>query len=169
MNENPPPLLQPSWSFVLTLIAVEAMFAAIVLAGVWAIWNARSAPDVPEIRALLKEQAAAWNRGDLDGFMAGYWKDDRLVFASGPDITTGWQATHDRYHKRYKQDGKSMGNLTFSGIAVTPVDDGLATARGTWHLDFSNGQPAEGRFALVLKRFDDGWRVVYDHTTSHTP
>jgi len=169
MSDNPPPLLKPSWSFVLTLVAVEALFAALILGGIWAVWNARAVPDVPEVRALLADQAAAWNRGDLDGFMAGYWNDDRLVFASGSDVTTGWQATADRYRKRYKQDGKAMGRLAFSGIEVAHVDDGLATARGAWHLDCPDGTSADGRFALVLKRFDAGWRVVYDHTTSHAP
>jgi uncharacterized protein (TIGR02246 family) len=169
VSDDRPQLLRLTWPFVLGLIVIEAAFAALILTGCWLIWHTSRPADVPEVRALLAEQAAAWNRGDLDGFMAGYWNDERLTFASGPDVTRGWQATLDRYRQRYQADGKAMGRLTFSEIDVTPVDADLAQARGAWHLDFPDGKTAGGRFALVLRKFDGGWRVVYDHTTSNSP
>jgi beta-aspartyl-peptidase (threonine type) len=169
MTDDRPQLLRLTWSFLLGLVLVEAAFAALILAGCWAIWRGggTTRDDVPAVRALLAEQAAAWNRGDLDGFMIGYWNDERLTFASGTEVTRGWQATYDRYHKKYREGGQQMGSLTFSRIDVFEVDDGLATARGAWHLDFPGGKTAGGRFALVLRRFDGAWRVVYDHTTAH--
>lgn len=39
-----------------------------------------SAAERAAVRAVLDAQAAAWNRGDLDGFMAGYWKSPALTF-----------------------------------------------------------------------------------------
>ena len=34
------------------------------------------------VRQVLDDQAVAWNKGDLFGFMAGYWKSDDLSFYS---------------------------------------------------------------------------------------
>src|SRR5262245_26884786 len=61
------------------------------------------------IRKVLDEQVVAWNKGDLEGFMAGYWNSPKLSFASGKDKTRGWQATFDRYKKRYQSEGREMG------------------------------------------------------------
>ena len=47
------------------------------------------------IREVMQNQAAAWNRGDIDGFMAGYWRSEKLTFVSGTDVTRGWQPTLD--------------------------------------------------------------------------
>ena len=43
---------------------------------------------------VLIAQEAAWNHGDLEGFMAGYWKSPELTFLSGDKVTLGWQPTH---------------------------------------------------------------------------
>ncbi|HNG96278.1 MAG TPA: DUF4440 domain-containing protein, partial [Acidobacteriota bacterium] len=32
-----------------------------------------------EVRAVLDAQVAAWNRGDLEGFMKGYWRSPELT------------------------------------------------------------------------------------------
>ena len=66
------------------------------------------------IRKVLDDQVIAWNKGDLPGFMEGYWQSKDLRFYSGKDVTSGWQATLDRYRKRYQGEGKKMGQLTFS-------------------------------------------------------
>src|SRR5262245_55406901 len=70
------------------------------------------------IKQVLDEQAAAWNKGDLQGFMKAYLKSDKLTFFSGDKKTTGWQATLERYQKKYQGEGKEMGQLTFSEIAI---------------------------------------------------
>ena len=62
------------------------------------------------IRKVMDDQSAAWNRGDIDGFMAGYWKSEKLTFVSGTDVTRGWQPTLDRYKKGYKSDGRKGSN-----------------------------------------------------------
>ena len=63
------------------------------------------------IRQVLDDQVVAWNKGDLPGFMEGYWQSPDLRFYSGKDVTSGWQATLDRYRKRYQGEGKKMGQL----------------------------------------------------------
>jgi beta-aspartyl-peptidase (threonine type) len=119
------------------------------------------------VRAVLEAQVSAWNRGDLPGFMATYWTDDRLTFASGGTLTRGWQATLDRYRKRYQEGGQEMGTLTFSELAVEPLGESAAWVRGRYGLVFtrSDDRPT-GLFTLVLRKLPEGWRIVHDHTSA---
>lgn len=77
-----------------------------------------SAADADLVKAILTKQADAWNKGDLDTFLDTYWKSEDLVFFSGGTVSKGHKAVTDRYHKRYKADGKEMGKLTFTDLEV---------------------------------------------------
>lgn len=122
------------------------------------------AEETRAILAVLMAQQTAWNEGDIDGFMEGYWKSPDLRFASGGSITRGWQATRDRYHARYT-DRSIMGTLIFSDLEVDLLSADAAVVHGAWALDRENDRPS-GLYTLVLKRFDNGWKVVSDTTTS---
>ena len=50
--------------------------------------------------------------------MAGYWQSEDLTFFSAGTKTQGWQATLERYQKRYQAEGKEMGKLTFSELDI---------------------------------------------------
>jgi len=117
------------------------------------------------VRQVLDSQVAAWNKGDLKGFMAGYWKSEKLTFFSGDKIEHGWQATYDRYQKRYQADGKEMGKLTFSELEIEMLGADTAWVRGRWKLVTSKETPG-GLFTLVFKKFPEGWRIVHDHTSA---
>jgi beta-aspartyl-peptidase (threonine type) len=117
------------------------------------------------IRAVLAAQDEAWNRGDLEGFMKTYWKSDQLRFYSAGTVTSGWQATLDRYRKRYQAEGKEMGKLTFADLEVEVLGPDAAMARGRWKLKLTKENP-EGLFTLILKKFPDGWKIVHDHTSA---
>ncbi|MGA2000466.1 MAG: nuclear transport factor 2 family protein [Terriglobales bacterium] len=118
-----------------------------------------------DIRALLAKQVDAWNRGDLEGFMAGYWKSPEMSFISGTTETRGWEPTLERYRKKYQGEGKEMGKLDFFDLRVEMVGPEAAFVRGHWHLQMKNGQEPGGLFTLVLRKFADGWRIVHDHTS----
>ena len=113
---------------------------------------------------LLETQAAAWNRGDLEAFMEGYWRSPDLVFTSGGRVQRGWQTTLDRYRAAYGSDTDTMGRLTFSELEVHELDRESAWALGRWRLDMESG-PRGGIFTLVLRRIDGRWKIVHDHTT----
>jgi beta-aspartyl-peptidase (threonine type) len=118
-----------------------------------------------EVRQVLNDQVAAWNKGDLKGFMAGYWSSSELSFFSGSQRTRGWQATLDRYVDRYQSKGQEMGQLTFSELEIDQLGPDSVLARGRWQLKRSKDAPG-GLFTLVFKRLPEGWRVIHDHTSS---
>jgi ketosteroid isomerase-like protein len=122
--------------------------------------------DPAAVRRLLAAQEAAWNRGDLEGFMQGYWKSDSLTFYSGGNVSHGWQEALDRYRKRYQSEGREMGTLVFDLHDVTLPARGQALVRGGWSLKLKDGEP-HGLFTLWLRWFPDtGWRVVHDHSSA---
>jgi ketosteroid isomerase-like protein len=119
--------------------------------------------DEAAIRNVMDDQAAAWNRGDIDGFMAGYWRSEKLTFVSGTSVTRGWQETLDRYKKGYDTRAK-MGTLTFSDLEITILSKDAAVVLGSWSLAREKDNP-HGKFTLIFRKFKDGWRVVMDHTS----
>src|SRR5262245_62950962 len=116
------------------------------------------------IRKVLDDQETAWNKGDLEGYMKGYWKSDKLTFFSGGSRTEGWQATLERYQKKYKGEGKEMGKLTFSDIEIEVIAPDAAVVRGRFQLETSKEKPT-GLFTLLMKKLPEGWRIVHDHTS----
>ena len=115
------------------------------------------------IRHVLDEQAAAWNRGDIDGFMAAYAHSPETTFVSGDEVTRGWQTVRDRYAKKYNSREK-MGHLVFSNLTITPLCAGTAMVLGSWRLERADDQP-HGKFTLLFRRLPEGWRIVMDHTS----
>ena len=115
------------------------------------------------IRKVMDDQAAAWNRGDIEGFMEGYWRSEKLTFVSGTNVTRGWQATLDRYKKSYDSRAK-MGELSFSGLEIMVLSKDAAVVLGSWSLAREKDNP-HGKFTLVFRKLKEGWRVVMDHTS----
>ena len=176
----PPPLAdRPAprrWPGYVALAVVVCGLTLLLGSGLRVVAHIQAAESRSEagsrIKAVLTAQQEAWNRGDLDGFMAGYWSDERLTFASGDTVTRGWQATMDRYRKRYQADGKEMGTLTFSDLEVELL--GPATAEpteavvlGRWGLTFAkSADTPNGLFTLLVRWTPDGWKVAHDHTSA---
>ncbi|HSU88990.1 MAG TPA: nuclear transport factor 2 family protein [Terriglobia bacterium] len=115
----------------------------------------------------MEAQQAAWNRGDIEGFMDGYERADTTMFVSGDDVTRGWQTVLDGYKKRYTSR-EQMGTLSFSELEIKPVSSGLAVVDGRWRLTRTNDSP-HGRFTLLFRRNNNDWRIIHDTTTSATP
>ena len=115
-----------------------------------------------ELEDVLQKQAAAWNRGDIDGFMEHYWKSDDLTFSSGGKTTRGWQTTKDNYKLRYPTRER-MGRLTFDQLEAFPLGETAALLLGHWHLDRTG--PVGGNFSLVFRKIDGAWVIVHDHTS----
>ena len=117
------------------------------------------------IRKVLDDQVIAWNKGDLRGFMEGYWQSPELSFYSGKNKTKGWQGTLDRYRKKYQGEGKEMGKLAFSDLDVELLGPQHALVRGRWQLTLTKENPS-GLFTLIFRKVPAGWRIVHDHTSN---
>ena len=123
------------------------------------------ADDAADIRAELLREAAAWNRGDLDGFLDGYEHAPTTTMI-GKEPLHGFAAIAAMYHAKYG-DRARMGRLTFDELDIRPLGAGFAVAIGRWALarDAAAGGPVGGWFTLTLRKSRDGWRIILDHTS----
>jgi beta-aspartyl-peptidase (threonine type) len=120
--------------------------------------------DRAAITAVLERQIAAWNRGDLTGYMDGYARTPTLVFTSGGNIRRGWQDAFDHYQARYATDPKAMGTLAFAIDSIDAAGADAAVVLGRWDLTGTT-HAGRGVFTLVLERRPEGWRIIHDHTS----
>ena len=148
---------------LMTIVAFPSSLAAALLV----FSSPSNADERSEIEAVLTKQAAAWNRGDIESFMEHYWKSDQLTFSSGGETTRGWQATKERYLRRYPSR-EQMGQLKFTQLETTILGDSAALVLGRWNL-MRDSSPLEGNFTLVLRRIDGNWVIVHDHTSRAEP
>ncbi|MFK8111655.1 MAG: isoaspartyl peptidase/L-asparaginase [Rubripirellula sp.] len=116
-----------------------------------------------EIETLLQQQAQDWNAGSIDDFMKLYWQSEELTFSSGGEVTRGFDATLARYKQRYP-DSKAMGALTFAELEFLSLGANAMQVQGTWNLQRKE-EPIGGRFTLILRRLEAGWKIVHDHTS----
>lgn len=122
-------------------------------------------PDfITEIKSVLEKQQNAWNNGDIEGFMQGYWQSEELIFESENGITKGWRNTLERYKKEYPNK-EEMGSLVFEILDVKLKSDSIATLKGEWELIRKNDNP-KGGFLLNFNKIDGQWLIVKDYTTS---
>jgi uncharacterized protein (TIGR02246 family) len=121
---------------------------------------------VSDVKAVWTTQVAAWNRGDLDGYMSAYWRSPDLVFFSNGEETRGWEATLERYRAKYQGGGKQMGTLDFPQLDFVMLGTEAALVRGRWHLRMPDGKELSGMTSVVFRKRPEGWRIVHDHSTS---
>jgi uncharacterized protein (TIGR02246 family) len=140
---------------------MQTTFAALILAAT----ITGPTQDRAAIQRVLDDQAAAWNKGDLPGFMKGYLESEDLSFFSGNNKTKGWKATLERYQKKYQGKDKEMGKLTFEELSIEMLGPDHALVRGRFRLQLKSETPT-GIFTLVMRKTEKGWRIIHDHTSS---
>jgi ketosteroid isomerase-like protein len=118
---------------------------------------------ISNIHHVMNEQQEAWNRGDIKGFMDGYWAGDSLRFIGKRGITYGWQATLENYQKSYP-DSEAMGKLQFTNLTTELTGDSSAYVIGKWEL-FRSTDTLSGHYSLLWKQLNGKWLIVADHTS----
>ena len=112
----------------------------------------------------MYNQVAAWNQGDIPGFMAGYWNNDSLMFIGKKGISYGWKTVLENYQTSYSSKEK-MGVLDFSSINLNYLSADAAFVTGKWTIHYEGKPDVGGWFSLVFRKIDDHWLIVADHTS----
>jgi len=121
------------------------------------------ANDELKIRRVLDNQTEAWNKGDITGFMLGYWKNDSLMFIGKNGIHWGWQATLENYKKNYP-DTAAMGKLSFEIIVVKKLSPEYFYVVGKWMLNRTPGD-LKGHYNLLFRKINGQWLIIADHSS----
>jgi ketosteroid isomerase-like protein len=123
--------------------------------------------DREAISVVLSAQQTAWNRGDVDAFLVGYWHSPELTFSGSSGVARGWDGVLARYKKNYPDRG-AMGQLDFSELEFRFLGPDAALGLGQWHLKRETDDIG-GVFTLVWQHFPDGWKIIHDHTSAVVP
>ena len=115
------------------------------------------------IRKTLDDQTAAWNRGDIETFMKGYWENDSLMFIGKSGVTYGWSNTLNNYKKNYP-DTATMGQLIFTLLQVKKLSPKYYHVTGKWYLKRSIGD-VSGHYTLVFRKINGHWFIISDHSS----
>jgi ketosteroid isomerase-like protein len=122
-----------------------------------------SKADETAIKQILHQQDEAWNRGDLERFMQGYWQNDSLMFIGKSGITYGWNNTLNNYKKGYP-DTAAMGKLRFDILEMKGIASDASFVVGKWFLTRSIGN-VNGIFTIFLRKIKGKWLIVADHSS----
>lgn len=117
------------------------------------------------ILKILELQKAAWNRADIEEFMAYYLKSADITFQSANSRIMGWDEVLARYKKSYTPE--NMGTLDFTDLSVNILSEDTAYVLGRFQLDIG-GEHREGLFTIILNLTPKGWRIIHDHTSSES-
>ncbi|MGB2171877.1 MAG: YybH family protein [Flavobacteriaceae bacterium] len=120
--------------------------------------------DILSVMALMSDQERAWNQGDINAFMKGYWDNDRLVFTGANGPTYGYQNTLRNYKKRYPNQ-VAMGQLKFDILFTKQWDAQTIQLIGRYLLQREKDQPT-GFFTLLFRKIEGHWKIVSDHSSS---
>jgi ketosteroid isomerase-like protein len=115
------------------------------------------------VRLILDQQTAAWNRGDLEGFMHGYWESDSLMYIGKSGVTYGYASTLASYRRNYG-DTARMGKLRFDLIQVRRLSARYFHVVGKWSLKRSAGDVG-GHYTLLFRKIRGEWVIVSDHSS----
>ena len=115
------------------------------------------------IRNILADQISFWNKGDIPGFMQGYWNSDSLVFVGKNGPTYGYDNTLRNYQKNYPNKDY-MGILNFDILSVQPMEKDHFFVIGKFMLQRKVGD-ASGHFTLIFRRINGVWKIVSDHSS----
>ena len=119
--------------------------------------------DAVSIRKVLDEQIKEWNKGNIEGFMQGYWRNDSLMFIGKSGINWGWQKTLDNYRKNYP-DTIAMGQLSYDIILVKELSPEYYYVVGKWMLIRSIGNLG-GHYNLLFRKLNGQWFIIADHSS----
>jgi uncharacterized protein (TIGR02246 family) len=114
---------------------------------------------------IVLAQETAWNKGDLDGFLAGF-KDAPDTQAVLGNRAVGLMDIRNAFHNNYP-NRDAMGILAYSDVEARELGENYALATGRYHLDRSKkyGGPADGTFTEVMEKTPKGWQIIFDETT----
>lgn len=156
-------MMQVTKSRFLTFLAAILLLVGSTAPACYAPQSGSLGGERTAITAVLSVQQDAWNRGDVDTFLQGYWRSPELTFSGAGGIARGWEGVRARYKEHYP-NREAMGQLEFSSLEIRFLGQDAALVLGHWHLTRQKGDVG-GVFSLVFESFPEGWRIIHDHTS----
>jgi uncharacterized protein (TIGR02246 family) len=117
------------------------------------------------VTKVLLAQEAAWNSGDLDGYVSHY-KDAPDTQAILGTAAHGLETIRNAFRQNFP-NAESMGKLENSEVEVRELGEKFALVTGKYHLSRSKkaGGDATGTFTEIFEKTAAGWQVIFSENT----
>ena len=120
--------------------------------------------DHEHILALFESGCAAWNRGDMDGYMASYWHSDKVRWVSEGVVRYGFEAIATGFKTRFDSPD-SRGLLAVADLDIQLLSESDALVFGDW-IQTTPTARHHGVFTVQLKKIAGEWLIVSDHSST---
>lgn len=120
--------------------------------------------DHQRIRALFESSCAAWNRGDIDGYLAAYWRSDKVRWVSEGIVRYGFETIAAACKARFDSPD-SMGGLKVANLEIQLLGESDALVFGDWAQTTRTARH-HGIFTVHLKKIEGEWLIVSDHSST---
>ena len=107
----------------------------------------------------------AWNRGDFEGYMAGFANPD-VIFVSGGKFQDGWQGTLDHYVRDYGGSAERRGRLHFYKMKVDILAPDAAMLIGQYRLE-RGSRVTEGVNTRLFRKRQGRWLITVNHVSAY--
>jgi uncharacterized protein (TIGR02246 family) len=146
------------------LLALSMAAVAAPQAAAAACRPANAEGEAAAIRKVIADMQAAWNRGDFEGYMAGFLNPG-VVFVSRGKFQDGWQGTLDHYVRDYGGAPGSQGQLRFHDVQVELLSDDAAQLISRYKL--TGGRRAqEGINTRLMRKVGGRWVIALNHVSA---
>lgn len=115
------------------------------------------------IEAVIRAMEAAWNRGDFDGYMAGFANPD-VVFVSRGRMQKDWRGTLDHYIRDYGGDPDRRGRLHFTDMRIEMLAADAAQLISDYTLDRPMA-PQRGINTRLMRKRQGQWVIALNHVS----
>jgi ketosteroid isomerase-like protein len=120
---------------------------------------------LPDFQAQFSNEAAAWNRGDLDTFMSDYAPGDLPTYVARGHLVRGFDVIRSHYAPSFAP-GARRDSLRIEEMQVRPITDRFVLLTARYILFRGDSTTASGPFTLLMERRPDGWKILHDHSSS---
>jgi len=120
--------------------------------------------DHQRILALFEWSCSAWNRGDIDGYLADYWHSDKVHWVSEGTVCYGFEAIAAAFKARFDSPD-NMGRLEVADLEIQLLSESDALVFGAWTQTTLTARH-QGVFTVHMKKFDGEWLIVSDHSST---
>ena len=116
-----------------------------------------------EVTTMLATSATAWNRGNLDAFMADYLPGQRTSYVTSRGLVHDPARIREHYAPRFAPGGV-RDSLSFENVDVDPLAPNVVHVIAWYVLSRGDSTVARGPTSLVMLRQDGRLRIVHDHS-----
>ena len=114
-----------------------------------------------EVRKAFDAWGEAWNNGDIDGYLEGYFDSPETRVTYNTKVIRGKQVLVDM-NKSHFASPEAMGKLSTTHFEVEPIGEMDAVVFGKMKRE-GGASPVDAVFTAHVRKIEGEWRIISEH------